>query len=61
MVKMDGGSEGSGIRRSGLGGWRATVVGLWTYSYYICTSIALIRFWTELTGGQTTPEVPHGS
>ena len=36
-------------------------VGIWTYSYYICTSIALIRFWTELTGGRTTPEVPHGS
>ena len=40
----------------------AESVGIWTYSYYyICTSIALIRFWTELTGGRTTPEVPHGS
>ena len=36
-------------------------VGIWTYSYYLCTSIALIGFWTELTGGWTTPEVPHGS
>ena len=25
VAKMDGGSEGSGIRRSGLGGWSATV------------------------------------
>ena len=36
-------------------------VGIWTYSYYFFISIALIRFWTELTGGQTTPKVLRGS